>query len=237
MRKHTKWVLAVLAAAFPFLVWAADKAGEKALELKTAQDKTSYVLGREVGQGLRESPSKIDLSVFMRGIQDSLNKRPSLLTPEEENQVKADFSTQMKEEQSKKWAAMVEQNQKAEEDFLTRNKPQKGVITTPSGLQYQIIKEGSGASIKESDQVKVHYRGTLIDGTEFDSSYARNQPAVFAVNGVIPGWTEGLQLMKIGGKYRIWIPSKLAYGTRGAGQTIGPNTLLIFDVEPLEIAN
>ena len=237
MKKPTKWMLAVMVAVFPFLVWAADKAGNKALELKTAQDKISYVLGREVGQGLSESPSKIDLNIFMQGLQDSLNKRPSPLTPEEEEQVKVEFSNQMKAEQSKKWEAMAEQNLKAEEDFLAKNKSQKGVVTTQSGLQYQIIKEGSGDSIKETDRVKVHYRGTLIDGTEFDSSYARNQPAVFAVNGVIPGWTEGLQIMKIGGKYRMWIPSKLAYGARGAGRSIGPNSMLVFDVEPLEIAN
>jgi len=237
MKKQTQWALAVAVAVFPFLVWAADKAGSKPLELKTAQDKISYVLGREVGQGLGESPSKIDLNIFVQGLQDSLNKKESLLSPEEEEQVKAEFAAQMKEEQSKKWAAMAEQNRKAEEDFLAKNKSQKDVVTTQSGLQYQVLKQGGGDSIKETDRVKVHYRGTLIDGTEFDSSYARNQPAVFAVNGVIPGWTEGLQLMKIGGKYRLWIPSKLAYGPRGAGRTIGPNAMLIFDVEPLEMAN
>jgi FKBP-type peptidyl-prolyl cis-trans isomerase len=238
MKKQTQWVLAVMmAAAFPFLACTADKVEDKPLELKTSQDKISYVLGREVGQGLGGLPSKIDLNVFMRGLRDSLDQRSSLLTPEQEEQAKADFTAQMKEEESKKWAATAEQNQKAEEDFLAKNKPQEGVVTTPSGLQYQVVKDGSGAGIKESDKVKVHYRGTLIDGTEFDSSYARNQPAVFTVSGVIPGWTEGLQLMKIGGKYRLWIPSKLAYGARGAGQSIGPNTLLIFEVEPLEIAN
>ncbi len=229
------WV--VVAAAFlPFLSWSADKAATPP-ELKTFQDKISYVLGREVGQGLSESPSKIDVDLFMRGIQDTLNNRKSLVSPEEEEQVKTEFSTQMRDAQAKKLAAMAEQNAKAEESFLSKNKSQKGVVTTASGLQYQVIKEGTGAGIKESDRVKVHYRGTLIDGTEFDSSYARNQPAVFDVAGVIPGWTEGLKLMKFGGKYRLWVPSKLAYGARGAGQAIGPNSLLIFEVEPVEIAN
>lgn len=229
------WV--VVAAAFlPFLSWSADKAATPP-ELKTFQDKISYVLGREVGQGLSESPSKIDVDLFMRGIQDTLNNRKSLVSPEEEEQVKTEFSTQMRDAQAKKVAAMAEQNAKAEESFLSKNKSQKGVVTTASGLQYQVIKEGTGAGIKESDRVKVHYRGTLIDGTEFDSSYARNQPAVFDVAGVIPGWTEGLKLMKFGGKYRLWVPSKLAYGARGAGQAIGPNSLLIFEVEPVEIAN
>jgi FKBP-type peptidyl-prolyl cis-trans isomerase len=109
------------------------------------------------------------------------------------------------------------------------------VVTTASGLQYEVLQEGTGTAITETDRVKVHYRGALVDGTVFDSSYDRNQPAVFDVSGVIPGWTEGLQLMKTGGKYRLWIPSKLAYGSRGAGKVIGPNSLLIFEVEPLEV--
>jgi FKBP-type peptidyl-prolyl cis-trans isomerase len=231
------YAIAIVVVAFlPLLSWSADKAAAPP-ELKTFQDKLSYVLGREVGQGLSESPSKIDVDLFMRGIQDTLNQRKSLVSPEEEEQVKAEFSTQMREAQTKKLAAMAEQNAKAEESFLSKNKSQKGVVTTTSGLQYQVLKEGTGAGIKDSDRVKVHYRGTLIDGTEFDSSYARNQPAVFDVAGVIPGWTEGLKLMKFGGKYRLWVPSKLAYGARGAGQAIGPNSLLIFDVEPIEVAN
>jgi FKBP-type peptidyl-prolyl cis-trans isomerase len=234
--KYGYGIAVVVVAFLPFLSWSADKAATPP-DLKTFQDKLSYVLGREVGQGLSESPSKIDVDLFMRGIQDTLNNRKSLVSPEEEEQIKTEFSTQMREAQAKKLAAMAEQNAKSEEAFLAKNKSQKGVVATASGLQYQILKEGTGAAIKESDRVKVHYRGSLIDGTEFDSSYARNQPAVFDVAGVIPGWTEGLKLMKFGGKYRLWVPSKLAYGARGAGQAIGPNSLLIFDVEPIEIAN
>jgi FKBP-type peptidyl-prolyl cis-trans isomerase len=235
--KYVYALVVVVVAFLPFLTWSADKAATPPPELKTFQDKLSYVLGREVGHGLSESPSKIDLDLFMRGIQDILGNRKSLVSPEDEEKVKADFSAQMQAEQAKKQAAMADQNSKAEEAFLSKNKSQKGVVTTATGLQYQVLKEGTGAAIKENDRVKVHYRGTLIDGTEFDSSYARNQPAVFDVAGVIPGWTEGLKLMKFGGKYRLWVPSKLAYGARGAGRAIGPNSLLIFDVEPLEIAN
>jgi len=235
--KYVYALVVVVVAFLPFLTWSADKAATPPPELKTFQDKLSYVLGREVGHGLSESPSKIDLDLFMRGIQDILGNRKSLVSPEDEEKVKADFSAQMQAEQAKKQAAMADQNSKAEEAFLSKNKSQKGVVTTAPGLQYQVLKEGTGAAIKENDRVKVHYRGTLIDGTEFDSSYARNQPAVFDVAGVIPGWTEGLKLMKFGGKYRLWVPSKLAYGARGAGRAIGPNSLLIFDVEPLEIAN
>ena len=234
--KYIYGCLVLAVACLPLMSWSADKAGTPP-EIKTFQDKLSYVLGREVGQGLSESPSKIDLDLFMRGIQDTLGNRKSLVSAEEEEQIKAEFSAQMQAEQAKKMAAMADQNAKAEESFLAKNKSQKGVVTTSSGLQYQVLKEGSGAVIKEADRVKVHYRGTLIDGTEFDSSYARNQPAVFDVAGVIPGWTEGLKLMKFGGKYRLWVPSKLAYGARGAGRAIAPNSLLIFDVEPIEIAN
>jgi FKBP-type peptidyl-prolyl cis-trans isomerase len=224
-------------AFLPLVAWSADKAAAPAPVLKTSEDKMSYVLGREIGQGLKDSPSKIDLKIFMMGIQDTLNNQKSPLSPEEEARIKAEFSAKMREEQAKKQAAVADQNAKAEESFLAKNKSQKGVVTTDSGLQYQVIKEGTGEGIKETDKVKVHYRGTLIDGTEFDSSFARNQPAVFDVKGVIPGWTEGLQLMKFGGKYRLWVPSKLGYGARGAGRVIGPNSLLIFDVEPLELAN
>jgi FKBP-type peptidyl-prolyl cis-trans isomerase len=235
--KYGYALMVAVMAIIPLRSWSADKIATPAPELKTYEDKLSYILGREVGQGLSESPSKIDLNLFMRGIQDRLNNRTSLVSDQEEEQVKADFSAKMQAEQAKKLAATADQNAKAEEAFLSKNKSQKGVVTTASGLQYQTLKEGTGASIKANDRVRVHYRGTLIDGSEFDSSYARNQPAVFDVAGVIPGWTEGLQLMKFGGKYRLWVPSKLAYGARGAGRAIGPNSLLIFEVEPIEIAN
>ena len=235
--RYVYGVVVVVVAFLPFLSWSADKAATPPPELKTFQDKLSYVLGREVGQGISESPSKIDLNLFMRGIKDTIDNRKSLVSPQEEEQVKAEFGAQMREAQSKKMAAMADQNAKAEESFLAKNKSQQGVVTTASGLQYQVLKDGAGAGIKSTDRIKVHYRGSLIDGTEFDSSYARNQPAVFDVAGVIPGWTEGLQLMKFGGQYRLWVPSKLAYGERGAGRAIGPNSLLIFGVEPIEISN
>ena len=233
--KRAKTLVVVMVAVLPFLAWAADNAGTAPSELKTFQEKISYVMGREIGQSISESPTEIDVNALTRGLQDAMNKRPSLISPEEEENVKAEFSTKIQEEQSKKMAALAEENSKAEEAFLAKNKSVKGVVTTASGLQYQVLKEGNGPKPSETDRVKVHYIGKLLDGKEFDSSYARNEPAVFSVNGVIPGWTEALQLMKMGGKYRVWVPSKLAYGARGAGKMIGPNTLLIFDVEPLEI--
>jgi FKBP-type peptidyl-prolyl cis-trans isomerase len=241
---YAKKALAAMVVALSIWTWSCDKADTKAQEakaspreLKTFEEKISYIMGREIGQSLGESPTKIDADVFVQGMQDALNKRPALLKPEEEEQIKTEFTAKVREEQANKMAAVAAENQKAEEAFLEKNKSQQGVVTTASGLQYQVLQEGSGEAIKETDQVKVHYRGTLIDGTEFDSSYARSEPAAFAVNGVIPGWTEGLQLMKVGGKYKLWVPSKLAYGARGAGRMIGPNMLLIFEVEPLEIAN
>lgn len=234
--KNVTAVLMVMVTLLFFLACSADKPAAKAPELTTFEQKISYVFGREIGQSFQEAPTKVDLDAFMRGIKDAMNKNPSLISAEEEEKAKMEFSAKMQEEQAKRMAAVAEKNLKDEEGFLAKNTSEPGVVTTASGLQYQVVQEGAGAALKETDRVKVHYRGTLIDGTEFDSSYSRNEPAEFEVGGVIPGWTEGLQLMKVGGKYRLWIPSKLAYGARGAGRSIGPNTMLIFDVEPLEVA-
>ena len=232
-----KLVAAAALAVFPFLVWAADKTGAAAPQLNTFDEKISYVIGRQIGQSLEGTPAQFDLKLLMRGIEDVVGKRPSPIPAEEEQQLKTEFSAKVKEEQSRKWAAAAEANLKAEEAFLAKNKSEKGVVTTASGLQYQVIKKGAGPMPKESDRVKVHYRGKLLDGTEFDSSYARKEPAVFNVNGVIPGWTEALQLMPAGSSYRVFVPSKLAYGGRGAGGAIGPNAMLVFEVELLEIVN
>jgi FKBP-type peptidyl-prolyl cis-trans isomerase len=233
--KNKSGMLVLMMALLFFLSCSADKPEAKAPDLNTFEQKISYVFGREIGQSFQEAPAKVDLDAFMRGIQDAMNKNPSLISAEEEEKAKTEFSAKMQEEQGKRMTALAEKNLKDEEGFLAKNKSEQGVVTTASGLQYQVVQEGTGDALKETDRVKVHYRGTLIDGTEFDSSYSRNEPAVFEVGGVIPGWTEGLQLMKFGGKYKLWVPSKLAYGARGAGRAIGPNTLLIFEVEPLEL--
>ncbi len=232
---HTVIRILILALILPAGAWAADKPAAKAPDLTTFEQKFSYVIGREIGQSFQEAPAKIDLDVFVRGLQDAMNKRPSPIAAEEEAKIKEEFSQRMQAEQGKRMAEAGEKNRKEEEAFLAKNKTEPGVKTTESGLQYKVLQEGTGAPIKASDRVKVHYKGTLLNGTEFDSSYSRNQPAVFELTGVIPGWTEGLQLMKVGGKYRLWVPSKLAYGARGAGRMIGPNTLLVFDIEPLEV--
>ncbi len=233
--KKVSGILLILVTPFLLLSCSAGTPEAKAPSLGTFEQKISYVLGRDIGQSFKEAPAKIDVEAFMLGIQDAIGEKPSAISAEEEETAKSQFSMKIQEEQTKRMAEMADKNLKEEESFLAKNKSEQGVVTTASGLQYKVLQEGSGATLKETDRVKVHYRGSLIDGTEFDSSYTRNEPVVFEVNGVIPGWTEGLQLMKFGGKYTLWVPSKLAYGARGAGRAIGPNSLLIFEVEPLEL--
>jgi FKBP-type peptidyl-prolyl cis-trans isomerase len=235
MMKKAGGAAVLIMTLFLFLSCSPEKPETKVSDLSTFEQKISYVFGREVGLSFREAPTQVDLEAFMRGIQDAIGQKPSIISLEEEEKTKMQFSAKMQEEQAKRIAELADKNLKDEESFLARNQSEEGVVTTASGLQYQVLQDGAGAALKETDRVKVHYRGVLIDGTEFDSSYSRNEPAVFEVNGVIPGWAEGLQLMRFGGKYKLWIPSKLAYGARGAGRSIGPNALLIFDVEPLEL--
>jgi FKBP-type peptidyl-prolyl cis-trans isomerase len=204
-------------------------------ELKTPAQKLSYVLGTEIGKSLKTIDMEIDSTVFLRGMQDSMKGGTPLITPEQAEAVKMEVATMMQEEQQRKTKTLAEKNQKEGEAYIAANAKKDGVKTTGSGLQYAVVKEGTGAKPKATDQVSVHYVGTLIDGTEFDSSRRRNQPAVFPVDGVIPGWTEGLQLMSVGSTYRFVIPAKLAYGERGAGRAIGPNATLLFEVELLGI--
>lgn len=235
--KRAVIVLISLVILLPFLSLATGQKEDPNVELKTFADKISYVLGQEIGSGFKESPTNINLELFMRGIKDSLNDQKSLLDPDEANEVKQEFSRQVQESRAKKIAAISEKNLQAEVAFLAENKKKEGIVTTDSGLQYMVLTEGNGSRPTLSDTVTVHYRGLLLDGTEFDSSYERNQPAKFQVERVIAGWTEALQLMNVGSKFRLFIPSKLAYGSRGAGNKIGPNEMLIFDVELLEIKN
>lgn len=164
-----------------------------------------------------------------------MNDAKLLLTDEEIKVIQQDAVKQMKEKFAQKRNAEAEKNKKDGEAFLTENGKKEGIITTESGLQYQIIQDGEGPMPLATDRVTVHYTGTLIDGTEFDSSVKRGKPSTFSVKGVIPGWTEALQLMKAGSKWKIYVPSNLAYRERGAGKMIGPNSTLIFDIELVEI--
>lgn len=202
---------------------------------KSEDAKTSYALGVDIGNNLKNIPIAMDFEQLQKGIKDSFAGQPAALSEQEMGQIKMAISKKMQEVRAKTAQAAGDKNKKDGDAFLEKNKKEKGVVTTKSGLQYSVIKEGTGAKPKATDKVKVHYRGTLIDGKEFDSSIARGEPAEFPVNGVIAGWTEALQLMKVGSKYRLVIPSSLAYGERGAGPDIGPGAVLVFEVELLAI--
>lgn len=202
---------------------------------QSLEDQASYIIGLNIGRNLKAQEVPANPDIVMKGIRDGLSGAQPAMTDEEMQAAMGTFQQQMQAKQQAKMQAEGQKNQKAADEFLAANKAKKGVVTTASGLQYEILKEGTGASPKATDQVTVHYTGTLLDGTKFDSSVDRGQPATFPVNQVIPGWTEALQLMKVGGKYKLYIPPALGYGERGAGGEIGPNALLVFEVELLGI--
>lgn len=192
-------------------------------------DKISYALGLSIGNNFMSSGiKKVDFDSFLKGMQDVINGEPVAISYDEAQQLLNEFFSKLQEER-------LDINLKAGEEFLAINKNRPGVVTLPSGLQYEILKEGNGPKPSATDQVKCHYHGTLIDGTVFDSSVERGEPATFGVNQVIPGWVEALQLMPVGSKWKLFIPSNLAYGKAGAGQAIEPNSALIFEVEILDI--
>ncbi len=203
--------------------------------LKDAKDKVSYSIGLDIGGTFKKQKMELNSDALAAGVKDALAGTKPLLSDDEVKQVMVAFSKEMSEKQNQVNQEAGMKNKTEGEKFLTENKGKPEVKTTASGLQYKVIKEGSGTPPKESDTVSVNYRGTLIDGTEFDSSYKRGQPAEFPVNRVIKGWTEALQLMKPGSKYQLFIPSNLAYGERGAGGEIGPSSVLLFDVELLSV--
>jgi len=234
----------VLAAVFAVAERAAGQgalaveeqaAVEPAVEFRTRMDKVSYAIGLDIGANLRMQKLDVNPEILSRGIADALAERPPLLSEAELGRVMQEFQQEYAAERQAEIQAMAAENLAAAEEFLSENKTNVGVETAESGLQYIVLEEGEGASPTAEDVVRVNYRGTLLDGTEFDSSYRRGQPAQFQVRGVIPGWQEALQMMKVGGKWRLFIPPDLAYGEAGAGQAIEPNSLLIFEVELLEI--
>ncbi len=204
-------------------------------QLKDQKDKVSYSIGLDIGTTLKRQLIDVNANLLNSGIQDGLNGKKPLLSEEEVKATMATFQKDMMAKQAAAKKATGEKNAAEGTKFLAENKTKEGVKTTASGLQYKVLKEGTGVSPKATDTVKVNYRGTTIDGTEFDSSYKRGEPASFPVNRVIKGWTEGLQLMKVGSKYQLFVPADLAYAERGAGSDIGPNATLIFDVELLGI--
>lgn len=219
---------------------------DKRTELKSEKDKTSYAIGYNTGVGLARNIEAqsldIDLNIVMHGIKDAFAKAEPQLPEEDIRAVLQALQQDLNEKRSKAMAkqqeemkVLGEKNRKEGEKFLKENAGKAGVTVLPSGLQYKVLAEGKGRKPTAADTVTVHYRGTLIDGTEFDSSYTRGEPTTFPLNRVVKGWTEGLQLIKEGGKVQLFIPSDLGYGERGAGAQIGPNAVLIFEVELISV--
>jgi FKBP-type peptidyl-prolyl cis-trans isomerase FklB len=204
------------------------------VELKDLKQKASYAIGAEIAANLKQQEIEVDPKALAAGVADALAGKMKL-TDAELKEVMNSFRTETMAKMETRQKAAGEKNLKEGEAFLTANAKKEGVKTTASGLQYKVSKSGTGKSPKATDSVKVHYHGTLIDGTVFDSSIERGMPITFPLNGVIPGWTEALQLMKEGDKWTLYIPSKLAYGERGPGGKIGPNSTLIFEVELLSV--
>jgi FKBP-type peptidyl-prolyl cis-trans isomerase len=207
------------------------------LALKTQKDKFSYALGMNLGANLHKQSVPVDPNIMARGLKDALAGGKTLLTEEEARAAITDVQNHMREKQQAKMQVAGEANKKEGEAFLADNKSKEGVVALPSGLQYKVLKEGNGPKPTATDSVVCNYRGTLISGTEFDSSTKHGGPATFPVNGVIKGWTEALQLMPVGSKWQLFVPSDLAYAERGAGADIGPNATLIFEVELVSIEN
>ena len=208
--------------------WAADN-------FASEQEKVSYAIGMNIGMNMKQQQLDVDPAQVAAGLEAAFNDQETLLSEAEMAQTLTAFQQQMQMEQVKKQAAEASKNEKLAQEYLAENAEKDGVVTLDSGLQYKVLSAGDGATPAADSEVKVHYRGTLIDGTEFDSSYKRGEPASFPVNGVIPGWTEALQLMKEGAKWQLVIPPQLAYAEKGAPPVIPPNSALVFEVELLEV--
>ena len=220
-----------------------DKAAEAAKDpaaktgypgLPTEKEQVSYAIGRQMGKQLTEIKDEVNLDTVVKAMRSQMAGEKVLLNDEQAQEIMEKFGQKMQAKQIAKMMADAKANQEKGDKFLAENGKKPGVVTTASGLEYQVLTEGTGAKPGPKDGVKVHYKGTLLDGKEFDSSYARKEPAVMPLQGVIPGWAEGLQLMPVGSKYKFWIPAKLAYGEQ-APPMIGPNQVLEFEVELLEI--
>jgi FKBP-type peptidyl-prolyl cis-trans isomerase len=232
MFRRTAYTL--LLSTFAVTACQAPDAGRNA-SLDTEDQKASYGIGMNMGSQLAPAEAYVDLDAFMAGLTDGMSGAESRVSQAEIQAAIQALSTRVQEEESTRMAAEAETNAAEGEAFLAENAQKDGIMVTASGLQYEVITEGEGAKPTATDQVSIHYKGTLLDGTQFDSSYDRGQPAQFSVGGVIPGFSEGLQLMSVGSHYRFFIPSDLGYGPQGTGRDIGPNAMLIFEVEMLEI--
>lgn len=224
-----------LIVALSILFLAFQAGAEETLVLKSQKDRVSYIIGIEIGRNFKKQEINIDPDILKRGIQDAISGGKPLLTEQEIQETVVTFQKEMMAKQEELAKKLAEKNKKDGEDFFAKNKGKEGVKTLASGLQYKVIKAGAGKKPTINDSVTTHYQGTLVDGTEFDSSYKRGQPVTFPVSGVIAGWTEALQLMEEGAKWQLFIPPNLAYGERGTGGVIGPNATLIFEIELISI--
>ena len=225
-----KMILAVgMAAAL-----SANVSAESVKVLENDQQKVSYSFGLVLGKRMQNDLPDLNVDLFMQGVKDAMENKAGLLSDEQVADVLAKFQRDMQQEQMEKVQKLAEENNKIGADFLAKNKQKEGVVTLESGLQYKVLNEGKGPQPGPDDVVKVHYTGSLINGEVFDSSVERGEPVTFPLNGVIAGWTEALQLMPTGSKWRLYIPSELAYGANG-NRSIGPNETLLFDVELLGI--
>jgi FKBP-type peptidyl-prolyl cis-trans isomerase FklB len=233
MKRKTGVFLAV--AATVFLINGCSGKEQTVAKMESLQDKVSYGIGLRIGKDFKSQQVELNPDLLMKGIEDGLAGTEPLLSDAQIRETMVAFQQEMMEREKTRLEEASVKNAEEGKKFLEENAKKEGVVTLPSGLQYKVITEGSGKQPSAEDTVKVHYRGTLVDGTEFDSSYSRNEPAEFPVGGVIPGWTEALQLMKEGSKWQLVLPPELAYGERGAGPRIGPNATLVFEVELLEV--
>ncbi len=223
---------ALLATLFATLGVSANAMA--ATELDTEAQKLGYIIGMDIGSSLKQQGSEIDLQALFDAIRTTYEGGEPALSPEQAATIREEFIAKRRSEAEAEMSAAAAKNAAEGDKFLLENRTKEGVQVTDSGLQYKVIDQGTGPRPKATDKVKVHYRGTLLNGEEFDSSYARGEPISFELNKVIPGWTEGVQLMPVGSKYMFYIPSALAYGPAGGGP-IGPNATLIFQVELLGI--
>lgn len=230
----------VVVGAVLIMAWTGCQSPDQNVKLENQMDSVSYGVGHNIGKNLAANIARdsveLNHDALVRGLRDALGDTAGrLLTDQQIQETMMAFQRRLAEKQQVAQRAVAEKNLKEGEVFLAENKKRAGVVTLPSGLQYEVITEGKGIRPKADQKVTTQYRGTLIDGTEFDNSYKRGQPAAFVVKGVIAGWTEALQLMRVGSKWRLFIPSNLAYGEHGMQELIGPNATLIFEVELLDV--
>jgi FKBP-type peptidyl-prolyl cis-trans isomerase FklB len=226
MKMILKWMMIL-----GVVLLAAQVGAEETLLLKTQKEKASYAIGVDLARNFKRLGIEVDVDVFLKALRDVFSGEKLLMSEEDLRATMNTFQAELRQKQAQAMRIAAEDNKKEGDVFLAENKTKEGVVTLPSGLQFKILKAGDGKKPTEADTVEVNYRGILINGTEFDSSYGRGQSATFKVTGVIPGWKEALKLMPAGSKWQIFIPPQLAYGERGAGRDIGPNATLIFEIE------